>query len=117
LRLERDGFSIEAAIEKGRSLPDWYVNEPIVHPVNEFYLKAFYELITGRNTDGRIPWRDIEDYAERCGLDEDMVPPFKEIMRSLERTFSEWLSGEQDRRARQAEMQRETPQQRTRAPR
>ena len=83
--------------QKGRSLPDWYVNEPSIPPAWEFYLRAFYELITGRNSDGRIPWRDVYDYAERCGLDEDMQTPFKEIMRALERTFSEWLSAEQKR--------------------
>ncbi|UFK26770.1 hypothetical protein [Roseobacter phage RDJL6] len=117
MRLERDGFSIEAAIEKGRALPEWYVNEPVVPPADEFYLRAFYELITGRNSDGRIPWRDIEDFAERSGLEEDLIAPFKEIMRALERTFSAWIKGEQDRLTRQRQAENQGSQQRTRAPR
>jgi len=117
LRLERDGFSIEAAIEKGRELPSWYVNEPVVPPVDEFYLRAFYELITGRNSDGRIPWRDIEDFAERRGLDEEVIPSFKEIMRALEGTFAVWIKGEQDRNAHQRQVDNQGSTQRTRAPR
>lgn len=82
---------------KGRPLPEWYVNEPQVPPAEEFYLRAFNELVTGRNSDGRIPWRDIEDYADRCGLDAEVVPAFRHIIRALERTFSLWLQEERER--------------------
>lgn len=101
---------------KGRSLPEWYVNEPIIPAAEEWYLKAFYELITGRNADGRIPWRDIDDYAERSGLDEDVVVAFRFIMRALERTFSGWLDDERARKDKQAQaaMQQGQSKQRTR---
>ena len=70
-------------------------------PAEEFYLKAFYELITGRNQDGRISWRDIDDYAERVGLEPDLLPPFREIIRALERTFCQWLEDERARKTKQ----------------
>lgn len=79
-------------------------------PADEFYLKAFYELATGRNQDGRISWRDIDDFAERCGLDEEVVPAFREIIRALERTFGAWIDTERERLQRQAEIEAENKQ-------
>ena len=103
---------IETQAARGQPLPDWYVNEPYVPPAEEFYLRAFYELITARNQDGRISWRDIDDYAERVGLEEDILPAFREIIRALERTFCKWLEDERAKKTKQATPEPTGPRQR-----
>jgi len=70
--------------------------------------------VTGRNQDGRIPWRDIEDYADRIGLDPEI--PFKEIIRALEREFGSWQEEERVRKARQQELSRSGPGGKQRTP-
>lgn len=78
-------------------------------PVEEFYLGAFYELITGRNSDGRISWKDIDEYALRANLDDEVRGPFKQVMRALEKTFCTWLEEEKDRKMRQSRSSDPTP--------
>ena len=100
MRLNRDGFSIDAAIEKGRSLPEWYVNEPAIEASDVFYMKAFYDLNTCRSIGmglGQIPWNVTVEYADRYGLEWDLSEAFVDIIREMDEGFLEWKSSEQEK--------------------
>lgn len=75
MRLARDSFSVEAAISKGRALPQWYTDEPPLSPLAPIIFKAFRCLDTCRlYENGPIPWSSIVEYGltngwERVNLD------------------------------------------------
>ena len=95
---------MEAALRKGRELPDWYLDEPDIVPGYRFYLDAFFELSTTRNSsiDGiqPIPWHRIVDYANYARLDPDFVEHFVRVIRSLDATFLKWRSEERNKQDR-----------------
>lgn len=97
LRYSRDSFSVEAAVEKGRPLPDWYLQEPVLQGADGFYLRAFWDLSSCRPSSfsvGPIPWNLIVQYAERYGLDEDIVESFIYIMRAMDKVYLDWVDKE-----------------------
>ena len=102
MRLSRDGFSIDAAIEKGRPLPDWYLDEPPILDSDAFYLNAFDSLSTTRqsgfNGPGPIPWDQVLAYAADAGLDEEMIVIFKDVVRAMDVAYMEWVSDNQKRK-------------------
>lgn len=83
-RLKREQFSIDAAMLKGRALPEWYLQEPYLLPGEEFYLTAFYRLSADRAASGLgigcIPYTSRVLYAERAGFDGFMVEAFVDIL-------------------------------------
>ncbi|KFH18437.1 hypothetical protein ELZ19_06670 [Brucella abortus] len=87
------------------------MNEPEIVPADEFYLRAFFELNTGRTqgfgAPGSIPWRDIVAYAEYAGLDEDVKPAFVSIIRALDAEYLKWMDEERERKRRLAETARD----------
>jgi hypothetical protein len=90
LLVARDGWSVQAGLEKGRPAPDWYADEPAIHPEEEWYVQAFYDLSTCRNTGmslGAIPWRDIMLYAEFHEIDDQLFPIFKAVITAMDATF------------------------------
>lgn len=90
LRLRRDGFSVDAAIEKGRELPSWFLEAPEPEVQDQFYLQAFWELHTCRSFGfdlGPIPWRDIIRYGEYQRLDDDVLRLFVYIIRELDDAY------------------------------
>ena len=89
-------FSLLAAIEKGRKLPDWAEQEPYLEPAENWLLDAYFDLSTGRGIDGCIPWRDMVSYADYAGLDTDVARSFVQIMRNVD---SEKLRRHRDRNA------------------
>src|SRR5690606_30486884 len=96
----KEKFSIDAAAEKGRKLPEWYLNEPVLSPGEDFYLKAFRDLTTCRSYSvslGPIPWRDILLYAEYSGLEEDVIEPFIFIIRHMDDAYLKWSDSENER--------------------
>lgn len=100
MRFERDGWSVETAKKKGRPLPQWYLDEPDIDPINNFYLQAFYDLSTCRNIGqilGPIPWNIIVQYAEYSGLEIDMTDLFIRVMRSLDLAYLEWCNADAKR--------------------
>lgn len=100
LRCARDNFSLEAAAEKGRELPSWYLEEPQLLPGDHFYLKAFRDLHTCRSHGmslGPIPWTAVLLYAEWIELDHDLVEPFVYIIRSMDVAYQDWINKEQER--------------------
>ncbi len=91
---------MEAAIQKGRKLPDWYVDEPPHGPNDAFWLQSFWNLNTERQYEhGPIPWGRIVDYGVRRGLADDIIDPFVAVVRAMDAGFTEW-SAEQIKRER-----------------
>lgn len=100
MRCARDNFSIEAAAEKGRELPEWYYNEPQLLPGDEFYLKAFRDLHTCRQAGmelGPIPWDETVRYAQFYELEEDLIEPFLYIIRAMDVAYRDWMEKENER--------------------
>lgn len=90
LRLDRDGFSVEAARKKKRRLPEWYLDEPVEPPGAGFFYEAFRDLATCRPPDGPIPWRDAMAYADRKGLAPDVAEALWTVIRKMDQAERKW---------------------------
>lgn len=93
---------MEAGIKKGRPLPEWVLEAPDLAEGDDFFLKAFWDLSTGRQVGmatGPIPWRDILQYASYSGLERDVADAFVVIIRSMDAGFMEWQAKEAERTA------------------
>lgn len=90
LRLDRDGFSVEAARKKRRPLPQWYLDEPDEPPAASFFYNAFRDLVTCRSADGPIPWRDCMAYADRKGLAPDVADALWAVIRKMDQAERRW---------------------------
>ncbi len=89
---------MEAAVRKGRKLPDWYLEEPPRQPLDQFYLGSFWALSTTRNYEfGPIPWDQIVKYGLRVGLDDDMIEVFVILLRAMDAGYLEYMVSELDR--------------------
>lgn len=91
---------MQAAQAKGRDLPTWYTEEPCLLPGDEFYMKAFWDLGTGRAIGfaiGPIPWRDIVEYADRHKLDEDVAGAFVYVIREMDAKYLAHVAEKQDK--------------------
>ena len=99
MRLQRDGFSIDAAARKGRKFPDWYLDQPAIFPGDEFYLRAFYHLSSCRRFQGGpIPWELIAQYAAGWQLAPDMVETFATVIPMMDNAYLEWWEAENKKR-------------------
>lgn len=106
LRLQRDGYSIDAAAIKGREFPEWYLDTPPMLPGDEFYLRAFWQLSTCRRYQGGpIAWDTTMQYAAAWELSPDMTSTFVIVMRHLDNAFLVWWADEQERLAEQKKAQ------------
>lgn len=95
MRYDRDGFSVEAAIQKGRSLPEWYLAEPDVGDADPFFMQAFSDLSTMRQqgySPGPIPWDKAMLWAAHKGLDESLTDLFMTVIRVMDNAWLEWHS-------------------------
>jgi len=102
LRYDRDGYSVEAAILKGRRLPEWYSEEPPAQITDFFYQKSFWDLSSTRRFEhGPIPWDKIVEYGYHTGLDNDMIDTFVAIIRAMDAGYLNWLKDEIDRQRKQ----------------
>jgi hypothetical protein len=71
-------------------LPDWYLDEPLIHPVNYFFIKAFYDLSSCRNNGmgiGEIPWTAIKLYADHFGFEFDLTESLIDIIREMDGAY------------------------------
>jgi len=102
LKFARDGFSVEAAIAKGRPLPSWYMDEePEIEPADSFFLRAFGDLSTCRSSGmdlGPIPWTAIVNYGERAGLEPDTIEAFVIVIRTMDGAYRKWHDAEQEKK-------------------
>lgn len=91
MKYQRDGFSVEAGLLKGRPAPDWYLDEPELGEHDDFFLEAFGELSTERapgfDSLGQIPWSKIRDYANEAGLEGDVASAFRAIIREMDNAY------------------------------
>jgi hypothetical protein len=91
LRLDRDGFSVDAARKKKRPLPDWYLDEPPDPPGSALFYDAFRDLATCRPPDGgAIPWDKVMAYADRKGLASDVTDVLWTVMRKMDQAERKW---------------------------
>ena len=100
MRCERDGFSIDAALDKGRDLPDWFLEEPPLLPGDQFYLDAFWDLSTCRPvgmSEGPIPWTSIVEYWRMSGLDDDTMELFVGVIRAMDAEYMIWRNDQAER--------------------
>lgn len=80
-------------MKRGLPLPKWFLDEPAIDEAERIYIDGFLELQTCRSIGmdlGPIPWRDVVAYADRLGLDSDMVRVFCKVIRALDAAFLEW---------------------------
>ncbi len=101
LRFEKEKYSIEAAVEKGREFPEWFINEPETFPGDEFYLDAFGDLTTERQIGfslGQIPHSKIKQYGIDFGLDATTLDFFIRIIRSIDDKYLGWENDENKKR-------------------
>lgn len=89
MKFAKDGFQVEAAEAKGRDLPDWFLEEPMVMENETFYLSAYYDLFTCRFYEGGgIPWDKIKDYAENyLELESNHIEVFIEMIYVLDAEY------------------------------
>lgn len=84
-------FSLDLDVEKGRPHPQWYLDEPIVHPEEHWYLAAFRDLSTERyfsdSSVGPVPWHAIVAYGREHGLGPTLMPAFHQIIRALDASY------------------------------
>jgi hypothetical protein len=96
LRCQRDGFSIDAGIEKGRTtFPDWYLDKPPLAENDRFYLTAFTRLTRTRSNGfgvGQIPWDKIVQYAAIKQLDPQMTDVFVEVLCAMDTGYLKWIA-------------------------
>ncbi len=95
MRYSRDGFSVDAAIEKGRELPQWYLDEPLSLPGDERFLDAFWYLTTERRWAlGPIPASKTQQYAYDRGWSSDIIVLFCRMIRKLDEAYLQWAAKE-----------------------
>ena len=91
IRYKRDYYSVQAAQEKGRDLPAWFLECPLLGPFEDFYIEAFWQLTTCRAvTDaylGAIPWRDIVAFADLHDMDPEMFALFQHVIMAMDGAY------------------------------
>ncbi len=91
-------YSIQSGIEKNRPLPDWFENEPLLLPGDEFYIGAFHNLGTCRQygmTVGPIPWNIIVEYAALHELDNELTKGFVKIISEMDKAYLKRVEAKQ----------------------
>lgn len=75
-------------------MPAWYFDEPPKFPGDEFYLRAFYVLVTCRqaygNSLGPIPWTAVSRYAAEHRLDRQAARLFEDVISQMDQAHVAW---------------------------
>lgn len=74
-------------------MPQWYLDEPPVYVGDIFYMQAFWDLHTTRNSGmglAPIAWDKIVNYADVSRLDDDLIEPFIRIIRTMDTAYMIW---------------------------
>lgn len=97
MRYERDGFSVESAIKKGRDLPEWYLDRPELpddDPVVLWAYAAYADLATCRHPGGPIPWTAFALYAQAQALSYDAANALWPVISHMDQVERAWRSKE-----------------------
>jgi hypothetical protein len=85
---------VQAALDKGRDLPAWYLDEPQLNEGDDFLIQAFWLLLTEAPMTegvGFIPWSKCVAYGERAGLTTDVIDKlFIPIMQQMNDVYAKW---------------------------
>jgi len=81
-------------------------SEPELEEFEDFYLRAFWLLVTERRGGHVIPHSEIRQYGEREGLDSAMIETFIQVIWALERAQADWANSERDRVRKMNEQQK-----------
>lgn len=112
LRYSDECYVVRIKLRKRQPLPDWYLDEPTVLQIEKFYLASFWKLVTERRGGQVIPYSCIVEFAERSGLDSDMIDPFCAVMWTLDRALNGW---HKDKAASSSIVDKPSPAQRAKA--
>lgn len=91
---------MEQGLEKGRPAPDWFYDEPLLYPGDDFFLRAFWDLSTERQLGmsvGPIPWSRIQQYGGHSSVNSDMMVVFTLVVRTMDQGYLEWVAAEQEK--------------------
>lgn len=89
---------MEAAIAKGRALPQWFLDEPLSLPGDEVFVDAFWALSTERRyPGGPIPRSVAEAHALSLGMSGEDAALFGRMIGALDETYLEWQRAEAKR--------------------
>lgn len=91
---------MQAAVAKGRKLPEWFEDEPVQMPCDAFYLKAFWALSTTRQlgmSQGPVPDDKVMAYGEREGLDRENVDLLRTVIRHMDAVYLAWSDKEAEK--------------------
>jgi len=101
LEFDQKRFVVEQHDRLGRPQPpviqDLLDREPDLEEFEDFYLVAFWRLVTERRGGHVIPYSEIRKYAECNFLDPSMTEVLVRIIWFLERSYSDWQKQEQER--------------------
>lgn len=103
MRYQRDGWSVEQGLEKGRQPPDWFMQDLALGPMEEFYIREFFNLSTERQIGmsiGPIPFSKIEERGKKVGLEPDVQMVFEYVMRSMDSAYLEHITNENEKKLR-----------------
>jgi len=94
---------IEASIQRGLPLPDWFYDKPPLVKGDEFYLSSFRTLAHGRViSDKGVPeplsWRDIAYFSEFYQLENDLRELFVDVIISLDNTYLNYVASKRKAR-------------------
>ena len=94
MRYQRDGWSIEQGLEKGRQPPDWFMEDMELGPMEVFYIRQFFDLSTERQIGmaiGPIPVSKIKEYGKRAGLEPDVLMVYEYVMKAMDNAYLEHI--------------------------
>ena len=98
MRFQKDSHAIQAALAKGKDLPAWLDDEPILSYFGNFCLAAFDDLSTCRHDGGFIPWSAIVLYSQHRRLDPDLAEGFVRVIRGADERYLGYIERERDKK-------------------
>ena len=106
LRMQRDGWIVQNAVAKKKTIPKWYVNrielteqeqgiyQTYIHYWNSLSSERKYEL-------GSIPWHFIKQHGEMLKLTDHGLIDHINIIQAIDKVYIEWqlkLKRDEERR-------------------
>ena len=93
MRHQRDGWSIQSGLAKGRPLPQWYLDEPEVNPLDFWFIEAFWDLTSTRQlgeVPGPISWIVVQQWSDVHLLDPETASTLQRVIREMDNVYLDW---------------------------